>query len=78
MMHVDMAKRVFTPVCVLIVIAVGCWLLWYNSSQQRLQRCVKAASDHYYATPEGQELHRRGSDPPVSLFTLECSQLGAK
>jgi hypothetical protein len=53
-----------------------CWFLWQNSSQQKLQRCVKAQTDHFLSTSEGQELHKRGSDPPEQLFVLECKQMG--
>jgi hypothetical protein len=66
------------PLLVAPLIIVGAYLLWYNSSQQKLQRCVQAQSDHFNSTSEGQELRRRGSDPPESLFVLECNQLGRK
>jgi hypothetical protein len=64
------------PVVVTTVVIVTLWMLWYNSGQHKLQRCVKAQSDHFYSTSEGQELHRHGSDPPADLFALECNQMG--
>jgi hypothetical protein len=73
-----MNRRTLVSLLVAPLIIVGAYLLWYNSSQQKLQRCVKAQSDHFISTSEGQELHRRGSDPPESLFILECNQLGIK
>jgi hypothetical protein len=73
-----MTKRSLILLCVVPLIILACWLFWYNSSQQKLQRCIKAESDHFYSTSEGQELHRRGSDPPASLFVLECKQIGVK
>jgi hypothetical protein len=71
-----MTKRAFVPIVTIPLIMLMCWLLWYNSSQQKLQRCVKAQSDHFYSTSEGRELHQRGSDPPAALFVIECNQLG--
>ena len=64
------------PVAVTTVVILSLWLMWYNSGPQKLQRCVKAQSDHFYSTSEGQELHRHGTDPPATLFVLECNQLG--
>lgn len=58
------------------VLVVALLWYWYNSGQNKLQRCVKVQSDHFYSTSEGQELHRRGTDPPTELFVLECNQLG--
>ena len=54
------------------------WWAWYNSGEHKLQRCVKAQSDHFYSTPEGREMHSRGTDPPEQLFVLECNQLGIR
>jgi hypothetical protein len=71
-------RRTLLPLLVAPLIIVGAYLWWYNSSEQKLQRCVKAQSDHFISTSEGQELHRRGSDPPERLFVLECNQLGIK
>jgi hypothetical protein len=51
-------------------------MLWYNSGQHKLQRCVKAQSDRFYSSSEGQELHRHGTDPPADLFVFECNQMG--
>lgn len=64
------------PVVVTTVAIVVMWMLWYNSGQQKLQRCVKAQSDHFYSTSVGQEMHRHGTDPPAKLFVLECNQMG--
>ncbi len=74
----DMRKRFFAPVAVTTVVIVSLLWMWYNSGQHKLERCVKAQSDHFYSTNEGQELHRRGTDPPHELFVLECNQLGIK
>jgi hypothetical protein len=71
-------RRTLLPLLVAPLVIVGAYLLWYNSSQQKLDRCVKAQSDHFISTSEGQDLHRRGLDPPESLFVLECNQLGIK
>jgi hypothetical protein len=66
----------FLPVAVTGVVIVALLWYWYNSGQNKLQRCVKAQQDHFYSTSEGQELHHRGTDPPAELFVLECNQLG--
>ncbi len=71
-----MRRRVFLPVVATTVLVMALLWLWYNSGQHKLQRCVKAQSDHFYATSEGQDLHRHGTDPPTELFVLECNQLG--
>jgi len=71
-----MRRRVFLPVVATTVLVVALLWLWYNSGQNKLQRCVKAQSDHFYSTSEGQELHSHGTDPPTELFVLECNQLG--
>jgi hypothetical protein len=71
-----MRRRAFLPVVVTSVVIVSLVWMWYNSGQHKLQRCVKAQSDHFYSTSEGQELHRHGTDPPQDLFILECHQLG--
>src|SRR5277367_4292940 len=62
----------FLPVVVTSVVIVGLWMLWYNSGQHKLQRCVKAQSDHYYSTSEGQELHLT-----VRIRPLTCSSWNA-
>ncbi len=71
-----MRRRAFLPIAVTTVVIVSLIYLWYNSGQHKLQRCVKAQQDHFYSTPEGQEMHQRGTDPPADLFVLECNQLG--
>jgi hypothetical protein len=73
-----MRKRFFAPVAVVTVVIVSLLWMWYNSGQHKLQRCVKAQSDHFYSTSEGKELHSHGTDPPTELFVLECNQLGIK
>jgi hypothetical protein len=73
-----MRKRFFAPVAVTTVVIVSLLWMWYNSGQHKLQRCVKAQSDHFYSTSEGQDMHRRGTDPPAELFVLECNELGIK
>jgi hypothetical protein len=78
MKHADKTKRVVAPFCIVTLLTVACWLLWYNSSQQKLQRCAKAQSDYFYSTSSGQELHRHGSDPPPTLFVIECHQMGVR
>ena len=60
MKHADKTKRVVAPACIITLLIVACWLLWYNSPQQKLQRCAQAQSDYFYSTSAGQELHRRG------------------
>jgi hypothetical protein len=71
-----MRRRVFLPIAVTSVIVLGVVWMWYNNGQHKLERCVKAQSDHFYSTPEGKDLHSHGTDPPVDLFILECNQLG--
>jgi hypothetical protein len=72
-----MNRRVlFLPVAIVIVVILSGLWMWYNNGQHKLERCVKAQSDHFYATPEGKELHSHGTDPPKELFVLECNQLG--
>jgi hypothetical protein len=73
-----MRKLFFVPVAVTIVVIVSLWWMWYNSGEHKLQRCVKAQSEHFYSTSEGQDLHRQGMDAPNELFVLECNQLGIK
>jgi hypothetical protein len=73
-----MRRRIFLPVVVTTVVILALLWSWYNNDQHKLDRCVKAQSDHFYSTTEGQELHRQGTDPPVDLFILECHQLGIK
>lgn len=73
-----MSKRAFVPIVMIPLIMLIGWFVWYNSDQQRLQRCVDAQSDHFYSTSEGQDLHRRGSDPPATLFVIECNQMGVR
>jgi hypothetical protein len=73
-----MSKRNLVRILMVALIVLSCWWFWYNSPQQKLQRCIKAESNAFYATSEGQELHRRGSDPPVGLFIVECNQMGIK
>jgi hypothetical protein len=75
---VRMTKRNLMRVLVVALIVVASWWFWYNSAEQKLQRCIKAESNAYYASSEGQELHRKGTDPPVGLFILECNQMGIK
>jgi hypothetical protein len=65
----------YLPVAVITVVIVSVWL-WYNSGSQKLERCVKAQSDHFYSTSVGQEVHSHGSDPPRDLFVMECNQMG--
>ncbi|WP_292991616.1 hypothetical protein [Mycobacterium sp.] len=71
-------RAAFLPVAVTVVVVVSVVWAWYNSGHKKLERCVKAQSDHFYSTTEGQELHRHGTDPPTELFVLECNQLGIK
>ncbi|WP_156751610.1 hypothetical protein [Mycobacterium sp. 1245111.1] len=73
-----MRRRIFLPVVATTVLVLGLLWYWYNSGQNKLQRCVKVQQDHFYSTSEGQELHRHGTDPPTELFVLECNQLGIK
>ncbi|WIM87911.1 hypothetical protein PT015_24350 [Candidatus Mycobacterium wuenschmannii] len=75
-----MRRRGFAPVAVIAVVVVA--LLWslyqHYFGQSKLERCVEAQAKHFYATPEGKELHSHGTDPPRELFVLECNQLGIK
>jgi hypothetical protein len=71
-----MRRTVFLPIVVTAVVVLSLVYMWYNNGQHKLQRCIKAQSDHFYSTPEGQDLHRHGTDPPVELFVIECNQLG--
>ena len=73
-----MRNRIFAPVAVITVVVVSLLWMWYNSGQHKLDRCVKAQSDHFNSTSEGQDLHRQGTDPPRELFVWECNQLGIK
>jgi hypothetical protein len=73
-----MSKRNVVRLLVVVLIVLSCWWFWYNSSQQKLQRCIKAERDAFYASNEGKELHRQGSDPPDGLFIIECNQMGIK
>ena len=68
----------FAPVAVTAVVVVALLWSWYNSGHNKLERCVKAQSDHFYSTPEGQDMHSHGTDPPRELFVWECNQLGIK
>jgi hypothetical protein len=67
----------FLPVAIVTVVILSFWL-WYNSGQQKLERCVKAQSDQFYSTSVGKEVHSHGSDPPRDLFVMECNQMGIK
>jgi hypothetical protein len=71
-----MRRTVFLPIVVTAVVVLSLAWMYFNNGQHKLQRCVKAQSDHFYATPEGKELHSHGTDPPNELFVLECNQLG--
>lgn len=73
-----MTKRNLVRVFVVALIVLASWWFWYNSPQQKLQRCIKAESNAFYASSEGQELHRKGLDPPTGLFVIECNQMGIK
>jgi hypothetical protein len=73
-----MTKRNLVRVFVVALIVLASWWFWYNSPQQKLQRCIKAESNAFYASSEGQELHRKGLDPPDGLFVIECNQMGIK
>jgi hypothetical protein len=73
-----MTKRNLVRLLVVALIVLSSWWFWYNSAEQKLQRCIKAESDAFYASSEGQELHRKGTDPPVGLFAFECNQMGIK
>jgi hypothetical protein len=72
------SKRLLVPIIMVLPMLLMCWFIWHNSSQQKLRRCVKAQSDHFYSTSEGKELHQHGSDPPVTLFVIECNQMGVR
>jgi hypothetical protein len=73
-----MTRRNLVRILVVALIVLSGWWFWYNSPQQKLQRCIKAESNAFYASDEGKELHRQGSDPPVGLFIIECNQMGIK
>jgi len=73
-----LSKRNTVRILMVLLIVVACWYWWYNSPQQKLNRCIKAESNAFYATSEGQDLHRKGSDPPRELFIIECNQMGFK
>jgi hypothetical protein len=78
MRDADKRNRVVATVCIATLLTIACWLLWYDAPQQKLQRCAKAQSDHFYSTNPDQELHRRGSDPPPELFVTQRHQLGVR
>jgi hypothetical protein len=73
-----MTKRNLVRVFVVALIVLASWWFWYNSPEQKLQRCIKAESNAFYASNEGQELHRKGLDAPDGLFVIECNQMGIK
>ena len=69
-----MNKRLAIAITVgIAVIAFLLWVQhWYNSPDQKLQRC-ETAEEKAYVTPPG------GVDPPMMLFILDCKdKLGIK
>ncbi|AGB26272.1 hypothetical protein Mycsm_06113 [Mycobacterium sp. JS623] len=68
---------------VMIVIGVTCWTFWYNSQDQKLQRCITADQQEWEikvrTDPQAQMIHNAGGDPPLTLALLDCDdKLGIK
>jgi len=64
------AIAIAVPV-VLVLIGFISWVSWYNSSDQKLQRCVKAEGQQWeskvQSDPQAQMIHAAGGDPPMTL-----------
>ena len=60
---------------VVVIIGFKSSLSWYNSSDQKLQRCVTAEVQQWEADlqtdPRAQMIHNGGGDPPMTLAVLD-------
>jgi hypothetical protein len=69
------AIAIAVPVVVVLIGFIS-WLSWYNSSDQNLQRCVKAEGQQWeskvQSDPQAQMIHAAGGDPPMTLAILDC------
>lgn len=70
----DNRVRLFVVIGGVAVVIFAFWLHWYNSPEQKLQRCVDADRKDYYSTSKAQWLHNQGADPPLTLFIMDCDQ----
>jgi hypothetical protein len=64
---------------VLVLIGFVCWVNYYNSPGQKLQRCITAEGQQWEARvqtdPQAQMIHNEGGDPPITAFVLSCAAL---
>jgi sensor domain CHASE-containing protein len=70
-------------VSVIAIVGFLLWVNWYNSTDQKLQRCITAEGqewEHQVQTdPQAQVIHNAGGDPPMALSILDCDdKLGIK
>ena len=75
--------KVAIVIAVLVLVGFICWVSWYNSSDQELQRCITAEGQQWeakvQADPEAQRIHDAGGDPPMTLAILDRDdKLGIK
>jgi hypothetical protein len=81
-MNLKVAISIAVPV-ILVLIGFTCWVSWYNSPDQKLQRCITADRQEWEAKvqtdPQAQMIHNAGGDPPMTLALLDCDdKLGIK
>jgi hypothetical protein len=63
---------------VVALIVVGSWI-YYNSDEQRLERCEKEQAQEFSNNPQGQYIIANGGYLPATLAIEECEkQLGIK
>jgi len=67
----------------MVIIGFICWVFWYNSPDQKLQRCITAEGQEWenkvQTDPQAQRIHDAGGDPPMALALLDCDdKLGIK
>lgn len=80
--NLKVAIIIAVPV-VLVLIGFIAWVSWYNSSDQKLQRCITAEGRQWETKvqpdPQAQMIHTAGGDPPMTLAILDCEdKLGIK
>ena len=61
-------------IAVLMAVLLFAWVAYYNSPEQRLQRCVHAEFSAYDVDPQSQRLRNYGVGPPVVLLREDCKQ----
>jgi hypothetical protein len=81
-MNLKVAIAIAVPVFI-ILIGLVCWVNYYNSPDQKLQRCITAEGQQWEARvqtdPQAQMIHNAGGDPPMTLAVMDCdNKLGIK